>query len=131
MQTGAIKNQVDIRIQDVKPPGTTACYASPEVLRSLRLQFMGAANTEDGVLVSGCVADMWSFGCLMYEMLTGTKPFIPVEAPKWAAPDCVAAEYREQWLIYDAYAGVQQDWVRSLSLAIKPCSALLESAQFG
>lgn len=52
---------IDKSIKDVKPPGATAPYASPEVLRSLKLQFEGSEDDEEGVMVNGCIADMWSF----------------------------------------------------------------------
>ena len=39
---------IDASIRDVKPPGATAPYASPEVLESLKMQFEGQQMTRRG-----------------------------------------------------------------------------------
>ncbi|KAL3140338.1 hypothetical protein ABBQ38_004602 [Trebouxia sp. C0009 RCD-2024] len=111
---------VDVNIKDVKPIGTTAPYASPEVLRSLKLQFEGAKDDEEGVMINGCVADMWACACILYQMLTGVKPFLPeeTEASTRQAPPGVPARLQQQWLIYDAVAEAQRKWVGFHSLAI-------------
>ena len=109
--TGGDRGMLDQGAKDVKPPGATAPYVSPEVLRSLKLQFEGANDDEDGVLVNGGVADMWSFACILYEMLTGEKPFLPTKIPTKTPPECVPPGLQDQWLVYDAYAEAQSDWV--------------------
>ena len=112
---------VDASIKDVKPAGATPPYASPEVLRSLKLQFEGAKDDEEGVMINGCLADMWACGCILYEMLTGEKPFLPdsIDSTRQAPPG-VPACLKNQWLLYDALAEVQRTWVRFHSCTI-PC----------
>lgn len=105
---------IDVSIKDVNPRGATPWYASPEVLRSLKLKAEGARDDEEGVLVNGCLADRWSFACILFEMLTGEKLFEPEEEegliPPQAPPQ--VPEFRQQqWLLYDAIAQAQSDWV--------------------
>lgn len=105
---------IDVSIKDVNPRGATPWYASPEVLRSLKLKAEGARDDEEAVLVNGCLADRWSFACILFEMLTGEKLFepedeeglIPPQAPP-QVPKC----RQQQWLLYDAIAEAQRDWV--------------------
>ncbi|KAL3140351.1 Death-associated protein kinase 2 [Trebouxia sp. C0009 RCD-2024] len=111
---------VDTSIKDVKPIGTTAPYASPEVLRSLKLQFEGAKDDEEGVMINGCVADMWACACILYQMLTGVKPFLPeeTEASTRQAPPGVPAHLQQQWLIYDAVAEAQRKWLEATQAVV-------------
>lgn len=69
---GASFQDIDVSINDVKPPGATCPYASMEQLRSLQLQFEGAEDDAKGVLINGCLADTWSCGCILYEMLASS-----------------------------------------------------------
>ena len=111
---GADRTMIDVSIKDMKPPGATVPYASPEVLRSLKLQFEGAADDEEGVMVNGCLADMWALACILYEMLTGEKPFMPNdEQVKTAqqAPATVLKFLQRQWQLYDVFAEAQRSWV--------------------
>ena len=65
-------------------------------------------------MVNGCLADMWSFACILYEMLTGEKLFELEDEEAlftWQAPPEVANCLRKQWLLYDAVAEAQRDWV--------------------
>lgn len=96
----------------MKPPGATAPDASPPVLRSLKLQFEGAQDAEEGVMVNGCIAEMWSFACILYEMLTGEKPFMVEDEEaifRRQAPDDAFGCLRQQWLVYDAFAMAQRN----------------------
>ena len=113
-------------IKDVKPTGATAPYASPEVLRSLMLQFEGAKDDEEGVMIVGCLADMWSLGCIMYEMLTGDKPFLPEDDSFLSrkAPSNVRRIFHSQWLMFDAFAEAQRDWVGSSSKHHMSCAVV-------
>ena len=114
MTAGSTRGTVEVCIKDVKPPGATAPYASPEVLRSLKLQFEGAEDDEEGVMVNGCLADMWSYACILYEMLTGEMPFLPEDDEDLTcveAPSEVPTRLVDQWLLYDAIAEAQRDWV--------------------
>ena len=108
---GSKRPKLDRSIKDVKPPGATAPYASPEVLYSLLMQFEGEADEEDGIMVNGSIADMWSAACILYEMLTGEKPFLPKGLPNVLPPDCVPDSLKEQWLVYHAYEEAQLSWV--------------------
>ncbi|KAL3153761.1 Serine/threonine-protein kinase brsk1 [Trebouxia sp. C0010 RCD-2024] len=107
---------VDVSIKDVVPTGATAPYASPEVLHSLKLQFQGAQNDEEGIMINGCLADMWACGCILYQMLTGAKPFLPKEtdASTRQAPAGVPASLQKQWRMYDAVAEAQREWLDSI-----------------
>lgn len=115
MTAGPQSLVVDVSIKDVVPTGATAPYASPEVLHSLKLQFQGAQNDEEGIMINGCLADMWACGCILYQMLTGAKPFLPKEtdASTRQAPAGVPASLQKQWRMYDAVAEAQREWVGS------------------
>ena len=55
MTVGSRPVVVNVSIKVVKPTGATAPCASPEVLRSLMLQFEGAKDDEEGVMINGAL----------------------------------------------------------------------------
>ncbi|KAL0055633.1 hypothetical protein WJX82_002653 [Trebouxia sp. C0006] len=86
------KLYVGVRTKDVKPTGATTSYTAPELLRSLQRQWEGAEDDEDFVMINGPAADIWSFACVCYEMLTGDLPFLPDQTPATCAPAVVVEE---------------------------------------
>ena len=119
VDSGDKQDAVDLSITDVKPAGCTVPYAAPEVLKSLQLQVMGAPDGQNGVLVNGCAADMWSYGCIMYEMLTGCKPFLPAEeAFHLTVPSLVPSQAGDQWRVYDAFLHEQRQWVSACTRTV-------------
>ena len=111
----ADKLYVGVRTKDVKPTGATTSYAAPELLRSLQRQWEGAEDDEEFVMINGPAADIWSFACVCYEMLTGDLPFLPDQTPATCAPAVVVEEVQPTWEEYETIIKCHKLWV-SLSL---------------
>lgn len=65
-------------------------------------------------MVNGPLADMWSFACILFEMLTGDKPFMPNDEQIESAqqpPATVPKFLQTQWRTYHVFAEAQRDWV--------------------
>jgi serine/threonine protein kinase len=104
---------IDVRTKDVKPTGATTPYAPPELLRSLQRQWEGDED-DDGefVMINGPAADIWSFGCVCYQMLTGDLPFLPDHKPATPAPAVLAEELHPAWGEYESIIECHELWVR-------------------
>jgi len=108
----ADKLYVDVCTRDVKPTGATTPYAPSELLRSLQRQREGAGDNEEFVMINGPAADIWSFGCVCYQMLTGDLPFLPDHKPVTSAPAGFAEELYLAWEDYESVIECHELWVR-------------------
>ena len=102
---------IGVRTRDVKPTGATTPYAAPELLRSLQRQWEGAEDDEEFVMINGPAADIWSFACVCYQMLTGDQPFLPDHKSAVPAPDVVAEEVQPVWEEYESSIECHELWV--------------------
>ena len=102
---------MDVHIKDVKPTGASTAYAAPEVLDSLQIQWMGAEDDDMGVMVNGPAADLWSFGCVCYEMLTGQLPFLSDHTSAGSIPSLVPEELVTIYKEYQSRLEEQLIWV--------------------
>ena len=107
---------IGVRTRDVKPTGATTPYAAPELLRSLQRQWEGAEDDEEFVMINGPAADIWSFGCVCYQMLTGDLPFLPDHKPATPAPAVLAEELHPAWEEYESIIECHEVWVRLVLL---------------
>ena len=60
---------INYQAKSVLPTGVCCVYGAPEHLRSVQLQRQGERDRE-GALINGPAADMWSFGAVVYEMVS-------------------------------------------------------------
>ena len=112
LTAGRRPTKVDADVKDVVPVGATILYASPEVLRSLQRQLFDVADDYEGVLINGPAADIWGFGCVCYELLTGDLPFLPEATPAHQAPATVSQELIPSWEEYQSMLEEYTVWVR-------------------
>ncbi|DBA76042.1 TPA: hypothetical protein ACH3X2_008879 [Trebouxia sp. C0005] len=110
---------VDIRTKDVKPAGATTPYASPELLYSIQRQWEGDEDDEEGVMINGPAADIWSFGCVCYQMLTGDLPFLADHKSAISAPDVLAEELHPAWEEYEAMIESHRFWEDACEVAMR------------
>ena len=102
---------------NVKPLGSTCCYASPEQLRALQLGLEGKGDCDEA-WINGPSADNWAVGAVLIEVLTGRTAFCPdANAKLPPAPECVLPKDRKQWQEYESYLQLHQGWVRPSSCA--------------
>ena len=102
---------IDVCTRDVKPIGATTPYAPPELLRSLQRQWEGAEGNEEFVMINGPAPDIWSFGCVCYQTLTGDLPCLPDHTPGILAPAVVAEEVQRTWQEYQSNIECHELWV--------------------
>ncbi|DBA75903.1 TPA: hypothetical protein ACH3X2_008965 [Trebouxia sp. C0005] len=106
----------DVRVKDVKPIGTTTPYAAPELLCFIQRQW---EDDEEGVMINGPAADIWSFGCVCYQMLTGDLPFLADHKCAISAPDYLAEELHPAWEEYQATIECQWFWEDACEVATR------------